>query len=74
MPLPAARSVGHGPESNAVGIPKEFWVTDENGQKLQLLSRPLAPGLEGMTVFCWFPAEPFGYVGAEILFSGNVRP
>ncbi len=68
--------VGQDPDSNAIGVAKEFWLTDEFGTKLVLFSRPLAPGLVGLTVFCWWPStdSPTGFVGGEILFSGNVRP
>jgi hypothetical protein len=68
-------AVGHDPDSNAVGIGKEFWITDAAGTKLALVSRPITPGHAEMTVFCWWPwATDTGFIGAEILFSGNVRP
>ncbi len=67
--------VGQDADSNVVGVAKAIWLADEAGNKVALLTRPINPALEALTVFCWWPVPdaPTGFVGGDILFSGIAR-
>lgn len=57
------------------GVAKAIYATDEDGNAvLTFWERPGA-GLDALTVRCWWeaPFSPTGYIGGDILFSGNSR-
>ena len=67
--------VGQVAGSNAMGVAKEIWLSNEFGDKLALLTNPMGRGVARHTVFCWWEAPtPTGWVGGEILFGGHGQP
>ncbi len=67
--------VGQDGDSNIVGVGKTIWFADGDGNKVELLTRPIPAGLQRLTVFCWWPFEgsPTGFVGGDILFREALR-
>ncbi len=68
--------VGQQIGTNFMGTSHLAWLALSDGTKVEPLGRPLSPGLEKLTVFCWWADEgsPTGYIGGDILFSGHGRP
>lgn len=71
--------VGHDLDGNRVGVAKSVYATLPNGTPFPgvppLFDRP-GQGLDGITVWCFWPDElsPTLYAGGEILFNANLRP
>lgn len=68
--------VGQQVGTNAMGTNHLVWFSNEDGDKLVPLGKPLSPGLEKVTIFCWWEDanSPTGWLGGDIIFNGHGRP
>lgn len=68
--------VGQQVGTNVMGTNHRAWLVTPDGTKIQPLGPPLSPGLDRLTVFCWWVEDdsPTGYLGGDILFNGHGRP
>ncbi len=71
--------VGHDLDGNRVGVVKSVYATLPDGTPFPgvppLFDRP-GQGLDGITVWCFWPDElsPTRNAGGELLFNANLRP
>ena len=68
--------VGQVSGTNEMGTNHRPWLVLADGTQIEPLGPPLSPGLEKLTVFCWWVQEgsPTGYIGGDIIFNGHGRP
>jgi hypothetical protein len=54
-------------------VPKSLWVTDDAGDRLFELEALQGRGLENRTTWCFWETDfsPTGYLGDDVLLSGN---
>ena len=68
---------GHDLDMGGVGVAKALYVVLDDGTSVVTVFERPGKGLDKNTVFCyWADAvnSPTGYLGADLLFSGNIRP
>lgn len=66
---------GHDLETNAVGVAKSLYLTNDAGIPLaEIFDRP-GKGLANITVWCFWPdaGSPTGFIGGDVLFNAHLR-